>query len=74
MPRASHGQRSSSPPSPQSAPRSRGGVAEADDKTRKKTDDVICVVPNGKDVPPLPGAGNGMCREKEEWVWPEDVF
>ena len=73
MPRAGHGQRSSSPPSPQSALRSRGGVAEAGDKTRKK-DDVICMVPNGKDVPPLPGAGNGMCREKEEWVWPEDVF
>jgi len=72
-PRPDYRQRSKSP-SHVPTPRSKGGAPEAGVKARKKMDDAVSVVPDGKDVPPLPEVGKGMRVEKAEWVWPEDVF
>jgi hypothetical protein len=43
-------------------------------KAKKRMDDVVSVMPDGKDVPHMPEVGSGARVEKEEWVWPEDVF
>jgi hypothetical protein len=72
-PKPDYRQRSNSPPHVR-MPRSKGEAPESGMKPRKKMDDAVSVAPDGKDVPPLPEVGSDVRVEKEEWVWPEDVF